>query len=211
MTEPSETYKAALARTISYHEAKGGKTFSGAFMFKKRHEIKDLIDRFGVASMLDYGCGAGKQYRTRIGPDQKAVAPGEPGYARAQSLEQYFGFETFKYDPAVRKYMTEPTGSFDMVCAIQIMNCIPINDLPWVVNRLYSFATKVVYVAERLGPSKKKIHEDMGAAMPINWSAEKWLSVLQKAPDDLITLPKMIVDLHSVDQANGWLGWKQFE
>src|SRR6266481_1302996 len=150
--KPSDKYFRALGLTEDFHD-KGGKTFSGQFTWKNRHRIKEIIDRFDVHSILDYGCGKGKQY-INIDPDS------------GQSLEEYWGIITTKYDPGVKQFSREPTGKFDLVICVQVLGSIPSDDLPWVVDRLYSFATKAIFVSERLAIPRKQIYASMADDMP---------------------------------------------
>jgi hypothetical protein len=149
----SPDYYAALTRTQRHHQAKQGKTFSGSFTWKQRRRIKGLIDRFEATSMLDYGCGWGKQYQER---DENT----------GQSLADFWGFDPVKFDPGVPHFQAEPKGSFDLVICVQVLGSIPTADLPAIVDRLYGHATKAIFVAERIGGVRKPIFEDMEAAMP---------------------------------------------
>jgi hypothetical protein len=167
MKEPSVRYFDALQRTQDHHKKKMGKTFSGAFMFKRRFVIKDLMTRYGVESMLDYGCGYGKQY---------VMLDNQSG----RSLVDLYGFMPTVYDPGVTQFSVEPNTTFDMVCCVQVLNCIPSVDLPWVVDRLYGYADKVIFISERLGVPRKPVHEDMRSEMPHGWSIKQWLKVLRR-------------------------------
>lgn len=181
MTEPlkpSPDYFEALRRTQDHHDSSRGKTFSGNFLWKQRGRAAEIVDRFGVASLLDYGCGAGKQYRQM---DE-----------RGRTLEDLLGFTTTKYDPGTRQYRDEPTGTFDMVCCVQVLNCIPVSDLKWAVDRLYGFATKVIWIVERLGVPRKAIHADMRDKMPHGITSDTWMSHLARpgSPVRLVALFK---------------------
>lgn len=169
MTEPSEKYYRALHLTQQHHENQQ-KTFSGQFAWKHRHRIKAIIDRLDVKSILDFGCGKGKQYRN-IDEDT------------GQSLEQYWGISPFRYDPGVREYSKEPTGKFDLVICVQVLGSIPTDDLPWVIDRLYGFATKAIFVTLRLIVPHKPIYESLGDSMPIHLTQEEWMEKLCR-PDE---------------------------
>ena len=75
-------YKRALALTTEFHD-RGGKTFSGQFTWKMKDYIKELIDQFGVKTLLDYGCGKGKQY---LNVDPRT----------GMDLERYWGVKSTK-------------------------------------------------------------------------------------------------------------------
>jgi len=170
MTEPSERYLRALALTQAHHAAQN-KTFSGQFAWKQRHRIKALIERFGATSILDYGCGKGKQYDPARNRDEDG-----------RSLEEFWGIAPFRWDPGVPEYAAEPPqgAKFDLVICVQVLGSIPTADLPWVVDRLYSYAGKAIFVAERLILPCKQIYRNMQAEMPYGLSAERWLELLQR-------------------------------
>lgn len=193
MAELTEAYYRALDRTQRHHAHKQGKTFSGRFTWKQhRDRIKELIDRFGAKTMLDYGCGWGKQYLER---------DAETG----QSLAEMWGIDPFKYDPGVPHFAKAPKGKFDIVICVQVLGSIPTADLPAIIDRLYAHANKAVYVAERVGQQPHKaIFEDMKAAMPHGKSVEWWMEALRR-PD---ASAKMIAAFHNSDEETGWPGWR---
>jgi hypothetical protein len=191
--EQQAEYDAALDRTQRYHESKRGKTFSGRFTWKQRHRIKGIIDRFSVTSICDYGCGWGKQYIER--DDQ------------GRSLVEYWGVEPAKYDPGVRHFKADPVGKFDLVICVQALGSIPTTALPAVIDRLYGYANKAIYVAERLGETRKPIFQDMKKAMPHGQPMEWWLDMLARPGSPV----RMVVAFHSKDEAMGWVGWRTEE
>ena len=96
-------------------------------------------------------------------------------------LERDLGITSLTlYDPGVPAFAQEPVGRFDMVICTQALGSIPVADLPWMLGRLYGWAKMVVYVGERLGPVRKKIHADLAAAgaMPHEWTREQWKEML---------------------------------
>jgi hypothetical protein len=164
MVEPSEKYRKAISLGSGHH-ARQSKTWSGRFTWKMRHRIKELIDQFEVKSILDYGCGKGRQYEDI---DEKG-----------QNLEQYWGIMTTKYDPCVTWFSQEPHGKFDMVICVQVLGSIPRDDLPWVIDRLYRFASKVIFVSERLIIPRKQIYAEMVEDMPYGMTRDEWMGVLK--------------------------------
>jgi hypothetical protein len=185
---PSEDYYRALALADAHHEKSQGKTFSGRFTWKQRKRIKEVIDRVGATSLLDYGCGFGKQYD----PVDKRNHD-ETG----RTLEQFWGLGATKYDPAVRRYKAEPRGKFDIVICIQVLTSIPRADLPWVIDRLYGFANKAIFVAERLKMPRKLIFARMADAMPYGFSIDDWMMLLRR-PSSPVSLTAFFHD------ENGW-------
>jgi len=138
--------------------------------------------------IVTHNCGKGKQY-INVDPDT------------GQTLEEYWGIVTTKYDPGVQKFARhEPEGKFDLVICVQVLGSIPRDDLTWVVDRLYSFATKAIFVSERLAIPRKQIYASMADDMPHGLSREDWLTILHRPVDK----PKMIVALKGTDIQPGW-------
>lgn len=175
MADPSEAYFRALALTQGHH-ARQNKTFSGQFTWKLRHQIKEAIDRHGCTSVLDFGCGKGKQYDGGRGPQ----FAGNDNLEDGKNLEQFWGIVPHRYDPGVPAYAADPEGQFDLVICVQVLASIPRADLGWAIDRLYGYATKAVFVAERIKVPHKQIFASMAGEMPHGDSAEQWLERLRR-------------------------------
>lgn len=161
LTSPSKAYQVALAQSIQHHQS--SKTYSGSLMRPHAPAIKMVIDKLGCQSVLDYGAGKGSQYEW--------VMP-ESG----QTVEQYWGVPVTKYDPAWPPYATEPVGKYDLVICTHTLGAIPTEDLGWVVDRLYALAGKALYIAERIGHVRKKVHE--AHATSEMRSSIDWLNII---------------------------------
>ncbi len=165
MTEPTPAYFEALAATQELHATSN--KFNGRFFLRYAADVHHIIKRLGCKTLLDYGCGKGWQWRD-------PVEDGGP------LLDQVLGVQVTKYDPGWPEFAAEPTGTFDIVVCTQVLGSIPIADLPWAVERLYGFATKAVYVGERIGPVRKKVHAHMVDQMPHGWSHAQWAAALRR-------------------------------
>lgn len=162
MAVGSEAYRRALKEAQRHHAA--AKTYSGRFLRSHKPALTELIRAEGIESCLDYGCGKGEQYRW--------VDPSD-----GKTLEEAWGFEVAKFDPAWPPYADEPEGQFDLVLCTHTLGSIPIKDHDWVIPRLIGHARKVLYVAEKIGPIKKGVH---GAreGMVQGWSRLAWATAL---------------------------------
>lgn len=157
MSNPSAAYFAALEDSKRIHQ---GKSFTGKFLRPHAPFVKEIIDRLGCKSVLDYGCGKGEQYTWVI-----------PGIGK--TLEQWWDVPVTKYDPAYPPFAKEPEGKFDLVICTQVLRTIPIVDRHWVIDRIHSFATKAIYISERLGSARKSSGEE-GA----HWTRHDWMTWL---------------------------------
>ncbi|BCH33143.1 hypothetical protein MesoLjLc_50730 [Mesorhizobium sp. L-8-10] len=166
---PTSQYFEALEDSRRHHAA--SKTFSGSLLRPHAPFIKEIIDRLGCASILDYGCGKGVQYEWQNNDPIGSIPVG-------MTIGKFWGIPITMYDPAFPPFAKEPTGKFDIVICTHTLGAIPIGDLPWVIGRLHSLANKAVYVAEKLGPVKKKVFRSP-AEMPSGWSADRWREILR--------------------------------
>jgi hypothetical protein len=168
---PSKSYHRAIETARGLH---GGKTCTGLFVRPHAPFIKEVIDRLGCRSALDYGCGKGQQYNW--------IMP-----KHSQTLEQYWGLPVTKYDPAVEQFAREPVGRWDLVICTHTLGTIPVGDRGWVIDRLHALAVKAIYVSERLGDARK------WDAVAGEWSAEDWTQALMRDTDIEVTLATRVV------------------
>jgi hypothetical protein len=176
MAEPSPRYFEALRASTEFHATH--KTFNGRFFLRYIEDVKLIVDEFGCKTLLDYGCGKGKQWEAPLDlPHWQHV-----GESRA---ENYLGVAVTKFDPAWPAFREEPRGKFDIVVCTQVLGSIPIADLPWAVDRLYGYANKAVFIGERLGPVKKLVHAHMKSEMPHEWTWQQWADVLRRPGSDV--------------------------
>ncbi|CDX26701.1 hypothetical protein MPL3356_60504 [Mesorhizobium plurifarium] len=166
----SAEYFAALEASKRHHAS--NKTFSGRFLRPHAPFIKEIIDRLGCTSILDYGCGKGAQYTWRNTDPAGAIPVG-------MTIEEFWGVEVTKFDPAYPPFAAEPTGTFDLVICTHTLGSIPVRDLPVIVDRLYSLANKALYIAEKLAPVKKQVF-DRPDLHPFEWDAKRWVAALKR-------------------------------
>jgi hypothetical protein len=160
----SSAYHHALRSSKAIHE---GKAFTGKFLRPHAGYIKEIIDRLGCETVLDYGCGKGQQYEW--------VIP-----STGQTIEDFWGVKVCKYDPAFPAFNQKPPqdARFDLVICTQVLGAIPTTDLPWVIDELYSYSMKAIYVSERLGPARKTVGDNK--LRPTEWSIEQWCEALTR-------------------------------
>ncbi|TIW21211.1 MAG: class I SAM-dependent methyltransferase [Mesorhizobium sp.] len=168
--KPSTQYLAALDDAKRHHAAH--KTYSGKFLRPHAPFIKEIIDRLGCQTILDYGCGKGEQYLWRNADETGSIPVG-------MTIEEYWGISVTKYDPAYPPFAAEPVGKFDLVICTHVLGSIPVLDLPWVVDRLYSLSSKALYIAEKIAPVKKKVFQKPDLH-PFGWNATRWMTAIKR-------------------------------
>lgn len=172
----SPEYYAALEDAKRHHQS--SKTYSGRFLRPHAKKIRELIDLYGVRSILDYGCGKGEQYKWISQPGAATDVP------HGLTLEQYWGIEVCKFDPAWPPFAAEPRETFDLVLCTHVLGSIPVQDLPAIIERLYIHSDRAVYVAEKLGPVRKQVFANP-EIMPREWVRADWERALRPVPPGL--------------------------
>lgn len=162
-------YHRCLEEARRHHES--SKTYSGKFLRPHAPFIKELITRLGCRSVLDYGCGKGRQYLWR--PDNELGS-----IPKGMTIEEYWGVPVTKYDPAWPPFSTLPSGRFDLVICTHAIGSVPIVDLPWVTLEIQRFAMQAVYYAEKLGEVGKQVFSDP-EIMPRRWTRAQWAEALK--------------------------------
>lgn len=170
MAKPTQAYNDCLADCRRHHES--SKTFSGKLLRPHAPFIKEIIDRLGCKSVLDYGCGKGEQYRW-VSHGGTASIPG------GMTIEEYWGVPVIKYDPAYGPYAAKPEGQFDLVVCTHTLGSIPLQDLKWVIDEMYGYAKKALYVAEKIGPIKKNVLSRRYVCA-VDWQVEDWRKALKR-------------------------------
>lgn len=173
--KPSQAYHNALLDAKIRH---GGNVCTGTFLRPHAPYIKELIARLGIKTVLDYGCGKGVQYDWILPQHRNEMRRWEG--CGGKTLEQWWGVEVTKYDPAYLPFAKEPTGKFDLVLCTHTLGMIPITDHGWVIDRLYGFATKALYIAERLERSKKMVGDPALRGSMIGWTMKDWQADVQR-------------------------------
>lgn len=110
-------------RTVSAEKA-----FSGDQLPKYIPQIKQLIDKTGAKSVLDYGAGKGSHYG-------KLELKDQTGKTVARSLKEYWNVQSITlYDPSVPAYNELPGKKHDGLISTDVLEHIPRADAPWVVE-----------------------------------------------------------------------------
>lgn len=160
---PSKEYYEALEHTKRVHSSERSEIYTGKFLRPHAFEIKKIITLLGVQSILDYGCGKGRQYLW-INDD-------------GETLEEQWGVTVTKYDPGVPEFEADPVGKFDLVICTHVLGCIPEQDLPWVIERIFGYANKAVYIAESINDEPPKAKK-AGTFCPVGRSALDWIDLI---------------------------------
>ena len=176
---PTRAYDEALRATQHLHAT--SKKFSGKFLPRYLDVLEPAIRAIPLEhgmglSVLDYGCGKGVQWR-------------EPIDEQGTMLQDHLRISGLAlYDPGVPEFSRRPSRRhFDVVICTQVLGSIPISDLGWVIDELYGYADKLLFVGERVRKVRKQLHAHMKGQMPHEWTAEQWREVLRPRAGDTAT------------------------
>jgi|GEM_PF-640293 len=155
---PSPKYQKLVSLYRQMHEngeiflhLKPEDTFPGLSLLPQAEQVKRLIEATGACKLLDYGSGKGSQYALR-----DVSLPGVAG--TWPSIEQYWGVEEVRcYDPAYPPYSELPRGAFDGVICTDVLEHCPEEDIPWILDELFSYARKFVFANVACYPAMKKL------------------------------------------------------
>lgn len=157
-TSPSPRYRELLAHYADMHHVAGerfqnvsaAKTYPGDSMPRHAGEIKAMIDAHRARTILDYGSGKGCQYQqVQVKLTDGRVFPTIPAFWGVESVTCY--------DPAYEPFKQLPQIQFDGVVCTDVLEHIPEDDLPWIVEELFGFARRFVYVNVACYPAMKRL------------------------------------------------------
>ncbi len=172
---PSPEYRAMVDMYATLHEQGADKaeredhrppeeTFAGKMLVSHAPTIKQLIERTGARTLLDYGAGKGRSY---------ARKDFEIAGVKAPSLQAYWGLEDIRcYDPGYEPFSELPTESFDAVISTDVLEHITEPDLPWVLDEMFGFARRFVFANIACYPAKKNLPNGQNAhctVRPPDW------------------------------------------
>lgn len=156
----SPAYYAAIEEGRRHHAS--SKTYSGSLLRPHKPFLSVMVEQLNIRSALEIGAGKGRQWSW--------VDPID-----GLTMEHAWGFDVVKHDPCWPPYEAEPQGTFDLVICAHTLALIPLQDQDAFLRRLYGFANKAVFIAEKIGERKKAEVADE-SERAINWPAEKWLA-----------------------------------
>jgi len=167
----------SLTEATKFH-AINQENWVGEALAEYKHEIYNLISENNIKTILDYGCGKAKFHPLLF---NNIKVPGSP-----------MGVTVTPYDPAVTKFSNKPTGQYDLVLCIDVMEHIQEDKIEEVLKDLFSYSNKVFltitcYPAMQILPNGKNAHYTIKEP---DWWKEKlqpydgsFIAIFQTKPD----------------------------
>lgn len=168
-SSPSARYSNLIAL---YRQMHGVGSFQGEPRTEEDRAIGELCRRHGARRVLDYGAGKGAKY-----VDLPVTMDGRS----YPNVRAYWGVqEIVCYDPAFSAFDKLPSGPFDGVVSTDVLEHIPEEDLPWVIDEMFRLATSFVYANVTSWPAQKNLPNGENAhctIRPVAW----WRAVVERA------------------------------
>ncbi|MEK6749122.1 MAG: class I SAM-dependent methyltransferase [Pseudomonadota bacterium] len=184
MPEPSARYIELIEQYRKLHHEgdpaqglPGAKMFPGIALLPQAPRIAQLVAETNAQTLLDYGCGKGHQY---------TVAYDAPDGSHWPSVQQFWGVTSIHcYDPAYLPYSQKPTGQFDGVICTDVLEHCPEQDLPWIIETLFIYAKKFLFVNAACYPAVKKLPNGENAhstVKPPTWWGDLFVKIAARFP-----------------------------
>lgn len=148
------------------------KTFPGQSLLPQGGRIKEMIMRYGAKTLLDYGAGKGMQYQP-----MQIIAE---GIGEWPSIQTFWGVdEIYCYDPAYTPFNQLPNKKFDGVISTDVLEHCPEEDIPWILDEIFGYATRFVFANVACYPAKKRLPNGENAHCTIR-EPEWWQRLLSE-------------------------------
>ena len=147
-------------------------TFLGLSLLRHAARIRALLRATQCESVLDYGCGKGRQYELRnvdLGPD-----------GCCESIADYWDAFVHCYDPAFPPFSTLPAGTFNAVISTDVLEHCPEEDVPWILDEMFGYADRLVFANVACYPAKQHLPSGENAHTTVR-PGEWWLAAMEQA------------------------------
>jgi hypothetical protein len=174
-------YRQMHRKGIPEQQISADELYDGKSLLPHLPTIKKLVAMTGATSLLDYGAGKGLLYRR----NGITLPSGE----RISTVRGYLGVKRIAcYDPGVEEHCELPARQFDGVISTDVLEHCPEDDIPWIIEELFSKARKFVFANIACYPAAKKLPSGENAHCTIR-PAEWWGEVIKPIAS---RFPKML-------------------
>ena len=166
-------------------------TFGGSSLTPHVSVIGRLVAEHHPATLLDYGSGKGQLYQD---------SPAHEAGGRHKVLGDWPGVAITCYDPGYEPYADEVEGQFDAVISTDMLEHVPEEDVPWVLDELFARAKRFLYLVAACFAARKHLPDGQNAhctIMPPAW----WVGQLEAAARRRVARG----DLPPREQAVSWI------
>lgn len=143
--------------------ASSGQQFRGLNVLQYAKHLHKLVKHFDVRTVLDYGCGAGDQWRS------------------PHDLHKLLGVrraDVTLYDPSFRGLDRAPSGRFDLVLCSDVLEHVPEAHVDEFIDALFARARILVWASVCCRPAKKSFPDGTNlhcTVQPKEWWVGKFV------------------------------------
>lgn len=112
--------------------------FAGGTLLVFKDRIGNIIRFHNAKTVLDYGAGKGVGWYNH-------------------HLDEEWNVTATLYEPAVPDMSKKPEGKFDVVLCVDVVEHVPEDEIPGLLNQLFEYAKKAVVVTFCNRPAKKDL------------------------------------------------------
>lgn len=139
----------------AYRELHAKGKFPGFSVRPYLAQIAELVMSSGAKTLLDYGCGEGKQYSE-------------------ECWHVLWNIHPVLYDPAVPQFAKKPSGSFDGTICTDVLEHVPEDELDAVIQDLVRFSRLWCFVSVCCRPAKANKNLPDGRNAHVTIKPESW-------------------------------------
>ena len=166
--ELQQLYRTMHEKGETFRNLPPERTYPGHSLPPQAGRIKRLIAQTKAETILDYGSGKGLQYEPRLVKDDRG--------GQWPSIADYWDIdEVVCYDPCYAPYSRLPSGKFDGVISTDVLEHCPEEDIPWIVEEIFGFATRFVFANVACFPALARLPTGENAhctIKPVEWWSE---------------------------------------
>jgi hypothetical protein len=107
--------------------------FDGGGVNNIKHEVTKFLRKRPDSMILDFGCGNAIHWHKKVSLRFKDELINFPEFLG----EKFCGFQ--RYDPAHPVYNRKPIGKFDLILCTDVLEHIPLDELPFVLDEIDSY------------------------------------------------------------------------
>tara|TARA_E500000178_G_scaffold139094_1_gene138809 strand:+ start:183 stop:791 length:609 start_codon:yes stop_codon:yes gene_type:complete len=151
-------------------------TFKGRSLEKWIIIIRDIVIRYKINSLIDFGCGKAHFYFNKLKLKDK-ITKQKKIY---KNVTDYWGIKDYVlYDPGVIEFSKFPNSQKDLVICTDVMEHIPSQDTIKLLTDIYELANKAVFFAIEINNVSNKTLSD-GRDVHINLrEKEEWNEIFK--------------------------------
>ncbi|MCY4276506.1 MAG: hypothetical protein OXE81_01520 [Gammaproteobacteria bacterium] len=125
--------------------------------------IGALVERYLPSTLLDYGSSTELVYQD---------SPEHESGGRHKIVQQWPGVAVTCYDPGNASCAAPVSGTYDAVIATDVLEHVPEEDVPWVLDEIFSLCGGFLYLVAACFPARKHLPDSQNArctVMPPAW------------------------------------------